>query len=581
MSTLTNVLTRTVAEHPDAIAAADPHRHLTWSQLWDAAGRTAQALRDADLTNRAVMLALPPGTGWITALIAAWRAGAVAVPVDVTHPPTRLAQIATACRASGALTATAQAPAWAGHLTALAPADGAATAPHSTNAPLPAPWDDDIACIWHTSGSSGSPKPVLISHRALAARATALPGVYGLTRTDRIAQLTSPTFDAVLWEILGALATGARLQIAGPAERLPGPLLTQFLREQRITAFTCTPTQLAATEFAELPELRRIVLGGEALRPEPLTAWLRAYKIANAYGPTEACLAALVAEHVSSGETPVPIGHPLPGVTAWILNEEQQPVPHGDTGELYLGGTGLADGYLGRDAETQQAFPLLELPLPDGGVGRVRVYRTGDRVWQRPDGQYVFVGRVDDQLNVGGVRLEPGEVEAAACRMPGVRAAALHAERPDDGARHRLVLHVEADDVGLPPQLRRHLARVLPPSAVPALITVRARLPRTASGKIDRLALAHADDQTDRAAAPAAAPTGRLPDDVAQWWQENTGSPAVGSADFFACGGDSLSALLLVQKINETYGTEITIGDFYADPTMTFLSAALSSRSSS
>ncbi|WP_019061462.1 non-ribosomal peptide synthetase [Streptomyces prunicolor] len=580
MSTLTKVLARAAAGHPDAIAAAEAHRHVTYGQLWEAAGRTAQALRDADLIRRAVVLALPPGTGWITALIAAWRAGAIAVPVDVAHPPARLAQIAAACRASGAITADAQAPAWARHLTSLAPADGATTAPPSTTGVPPDPWDDDVACIWHTSGSSGSPKPVLISHRALAARATALPGLYGLTPTDRIAQLTSPAFDAVLWEVLGALSSGARLQIAGPTERLPGPLLTQFLGEQRITAFTCTPTHLAATEFAELPELRRIVVGGEALRAEPLAPWLRAYEVANAYGPTEACVEAVVAERVSSGEGPVPIGRPLPGVTAWILDEGQRPVPHGYPGELYLGGAGLADGYLALDAETRQAFPLLELPLPEGGVGRVRVYRTGDRVWQRPDGQYVFVGRVDDQLNVGGVRLEPGEVEAAACQLPGVRAAVLHAEQPDGEARRRLVLHVEADDVDLAPHLRRHLAGVLPPSAVPALIIVRASLPRTASGKIDRLALAHSDAPADRTAS-AAAPTGRLPDDVARWWQETTGTPADGSADFFACGGESLSALLLVQKVNETYGTEITIGDFHADPTTTFLSAALSSRSSS
>ncbi|MEV7885145.1 non-ribosomal peptide synthetase [Streptomyces sp. NPDC002817] len=580
MSTLTRVLSRAVGEHPTAIAAADPHRHLTYGQLWEAAGHTARAMRDADLTHRAVVLALPPGTGWITALIATWRAGVVAVPVDVTHPPARLAQIATACQASGVLTATAQAPAWAGHLTALAPADGASRETLATNTGLPEPGDDDIACIWHTSGSSGSPKPVLISHRALAARATALPGLYGLTPTDRIAQLTSPTFDAVLWEVLGALATGARLQIAGPAERLPGPLLTRFLREQRITAFTCTPTQLAAAEFAELPALRRIVLGGEALHPEPLAAWLRAYEVANAYGPTEACVEAMVAEHVRSNEASASIGHPLPGVTAWILDEDQEPVPYGDTGELYLGGTGLADGYLGLDAETQRAFPLLELPLADGGVGRVRVYRTGDRVRQRTDGQYVFAGRVDDQLNIGGVRLEPGEVETAACRMPGVRAAVLHAEQEDGVARQRLVLHVEADDVDLAPRLRRHLASVLPPSAVPALVIVRAHLPRTVSGKIDRLALVPTDSQADHAA-PSAAPSASLPADVAQWWQETTGTPADGSADFFTCGGDSLSALLLVQKINETYGTEITISDFHADPTTAFLSAALSPRSSS
>ncbi|MFF1678422.1 non-ribosomal peptide synthetase [Streptomyces sp. NPDC058256] len=573
MSTLTNLLVQAATDHPDAVAAADEQQCLTYAQLWAAVGHTAHALRDAQLGGRAVLLALPPGTGWITALLAAWRAGAVAVPLDTAHPPARLAQIATACRASGVVTVNGRPPVWAGHLTALAPAQASIFPP-----PLVPVGDDAVACIWHTSGSTGSPKPVQITHGAVAARATALPPLYGLTHTDRIAQLTSPAFDAVLWEVLVALTTGARLQIAGPADRLPGPMLTRFLKEHRITAFTCTPTHLAATPFADLPCLQCIVLGGEAPRVEPLAAWIRRYNVANAYGPTEACVEAIVAERVSAEELSVPIGRPLPGVTAWILDEHQQPVLQGDAGELYLGGDGLAAGYLALPDETNRAFPHLELRFPDGLLSRVRVYRTGDRVRQQQDGQYVFLGRMDDQLNLGGVRLEPGEVEAAATRMPGVRAAVLHAEQPDSGGRRRLVLHVEADDLGLPPRLRQHLASVLPPSGVPALIFVRPSLPRITSGKIDRLALARANAPATALTTTSSAP---VPEDVAGWWQEYTGTPADGSADYFACGGDSLSALLLVQQINEAYGTAITVGDFVADPTITFLSAALFSGSSS
>ncbi|WP_275298640.1 AMP-binding protein [Streptomyces sp. 769] len=230
------------------------------------------------------------------------------------------------------------------------------------------------------------------------------------------------------------------------------------------------PTYLAAVPFTDLPHLRRIVLGGEALHLGPLEQWIGRYDVANAYGPTETCVEALVAEHLSPGEDPVPIGRPLPGVRAWVLDAHQQPVPAGEAGELYLGGQGLTTGYLDRPEETAEAFLLLRLPGPDG---QERVYRTGDRVQQRPDGQYMFLGRVDSQLNLGGVR-----------------AAALLTDQAASG-RPRLVLHVETDDTGLPARLHKQLANQLPPSAVPALITARPSLPSTSTGKIDRLALSH------------------------------------------------------------------------------------------
>ncbi|MET9776321.1 non-ribosomal peptide synthetase [Streptomyces sp. NPDC006367] len=572
MTALTDLLTRTAERHPDKIAVADDEHELTYSGLFAAAAHTAARLREQGAGDGPVLLALAPGTAWVTALLGAWHVGVPAVPVDVTHPPERLRQIAAACRATTILTLTGTAPGWAEGLTALAPA--------TTPVPLATAWpgvcadEEAIACIWHTSGSTGAPKPVLVPHRAVAARAAALPKWAGLTSRDRVAQLTALTFDAVLWEVLGALTAGARLQIAAPRDRVPGPALPRFLAHHEITAFTGTPTCLAAAPFTELPHLRRIVLGGEALHPGPLELWISRYDVANAYGPTEACVDAIVHWRVHPGEDPVPIGFPLPGVRAWVLDDYHQPVAAGAAGELYLGGEGLAAGYLDRPGETAKAFLLLRLPGPDGVRRPERVYRTGDVVRQRPqDGRFVFLGRADDQLNVGGVRLEPAEVEQAATQMPGVRAAALLTDRGASG-RPRLVLHVETDDTGLPDRLRRQLADRLPPAAVPALITARPALPRTASGKIDRRALATTSEPARPHEGTQAAEPG-LPEAVAGWWQEQTGAPADSARDFFACGGDSLGALLLLQQINEKYGTQIPLDAFYADPTPRFLTTAL------
>ncbi|MEU4176378.1 non-ribosomal peptide synthetase [Streptomyces sp. NPDC026589] len=573
MTVLTDLLTRTAERRADKVAVADDEHEFTYSELVAAAMHTAARLRERGLGCGPVLLALAPGTAWVTALLGSWYVGVPAVPVDVTHPPERLRQIAAACQATGILTPTGRAPGWAEDLTALAPAT--TPLPPGTGQPgLPAT-GETIACIWHTSGSTGAPKPVLISHRAVAARAAALPKWAGLTARDRVAQLTALTFDAVLWEVLGALTAGARLQIAAPRDRVPGPALPRFLAKHKITAFTGTPTYLAAAPFTELPHLRRIVLGGEALHPGPLKQWISRYDVANAYGPTEACVDAIVHRRVDPGEDPVPIGFPLPGVRAWVLDDDQQPVAAGVAGELHLGGAGLATGYLDRPGETAKAFQLLRLPGPDGVRRPEQVYRTGDVVRQQPwDGRYVFLGRADDQLNVGGVRLEPAEVERAATQMPGVRAAALLTDRGTSG-RPRLVLHVESDDTDLPERLRGQLADRLPPAAVPALITARPALPRTSSGKIDRHALAAAEPGPAAPGTDTGSADPGLPDVVAGWWQEQTGVPADSARDFFASGGDSLGALLLLQQVNETYGAEIPLDAFYADPTTRFLTTAL------
>ncbi|WP_197370369.1 non-ribosomal peptide synthetase, partial [Streptomyces clavuligerus] len=431
------------------------------------------------------------------------------------------------------------------------------------------PGGEAVACIWHTSGTTGTPKPVAVPHQAVAARARALPAWTGITHSDRIAQITSTGFDAVLWEVLGALTTGARLQTAGPADRIAGPALAGFLARHKITALTCTPSTLSATPFTELPALRRIVLGGEALHPRPLAAWIARYDVANAYGPTEACVEALVSDHITPGhDHPVPIGRPLPGVHAWILDHRHRPVAPGQAGELYLGGDGLATGYPGHPEETAAAFLHLDLPTP-AGMRRERVYRTGDRARQTaPGGEFVYLGRCDHQLNPGGVRLEPLEVETTATTLPGVRAAALLVQHG------RLVLHAEADDdPGLAGRLRAHLADRLPPPAVPAVIVRHDRLPRTASGKTDRHALTLIPAPT--APVPqTGAPTAGLAGEAAQWWQELTGTPP-GGRDFFADGGTSLAALVLIQRVNEHHGTQIVIGAFTADPTPGFLARTL------
>ncbi|MGA5703067.1 amino acid adenylation domain-containing protein [Peterkaempfera bronchialis] len=553
MSALTRLITAAADPRPDGVALDDGDSPWTWARLDAETRGFAAALRESGCADGPLLLALPPGPGWVVALLGAWRAGTVAVPLDVGHPPARLASLAAGCRARAAVTADGPAPHWAPGLPALPAAARAVGG-------LPKVPDGAPACLFHTSGSTGTPKPVVLAHRALAERAQDMPLVAGLTGRDRIAQLTSPAFDAVLWEVLCALATGATLVPAPATARTPGPALTRFLAEQRITALTCTPSQLAATPApaAGLPDLRLIVLGGEALHVRPLGAWFTpGRRIANAYGPTEAGIEAFLAPDIAPHADPVPIGRPLPGVVPLVLDDHGQPVPDGEAGELHLAGTGLADGYLHRPEETAAVF----LTLTASATGQpVRIYRTGDRVRRLPDGQYTFLGRTDHQLNLHGVRLEPGEIEARALAHPEVRAAVAVL----DPGRQQITLHTETTNGLTPAALRRHLAEHLPPAAVPTHIVCRPQLPRTATGKLDRHALATIPTE------PAPQPGSRevvLPEPLATWWHDATGALASAGGDFYAAGGDSLRALVLLARLNEHYDTDLSITAFTADPT--------------
>lgn len=235
--------------------------------------------------------------------------------------------------------------------------------------------------------------------------------------------------------------------------------------------------------WVTLPELRLLVVGGEALAPARFRHWIDRHQVANAYGPTEATIATHVAPHLMADNQPAPLGRSVPGVEDFLLDEDDQPVPDGQPGHLHLAGVGLDDGYPGLPDRTVNAFPRLRI-----GGRAVRVYRTGDRARRRPDGQLVYAGRIDRQLNLGGVRLEPEEVEAAAPTLDGVTAAAMLAEPA--GGRDVLALHVAVPCGRITEAaLRAHLAGLLPSTAVPARIHLYPSLPLTGYGQPDLRAL--------------------------------------------------------------------------------------------
>lgn len=544
-------------------------RKERWSyrRLDNESRNVQQAIEASAPGVRRVVVSVSPGPQWIAAMLGSWRAGVIPIPVNLDHPPDRLHELAAG---SDAVLQYGQSgnPEWPVHIPLIPLQE--ALAPFSLRRSRIDIDPPEVACILHTSGSSGRPKPVLIQHTGLSNRIDQFRLIYKITPSDRIAQLAAASVDVILWETLLALTSGAQLHIPAGLSRVPGPELAQWIFDNEITVATMTPTMLAALPQRELPALRLLVLGGEALDSARFQYWIERHQVANAYGPTEATIATHVNIDVGL-DGPAPIGYPVPGVKDFLLDEGERPVADGQIGELFVGGVGLAAGYDGMPEQTAEFFPDLML---DGTTQRV--YRTGDRAWRRPDGQLVFAGRTDRQLNIGGVRLEPEEIESTALRLPSVRAAAVIPEQAGD--HDVLALHVAAPDADVSAtQLRVHLAASLPASAVPARIHIHSELPLRGYGKPDLEALADvvSPARVDRETGGIEREL-PLPKRVGQLWADATGEPpSTIDEDFFDVGGESLAAVLLIHKLNEEFGTQVTIAAFVASPTPEHLSLAI------
>lgn len=565
-------IARTTRHTPRATAIEYRGQPRTYAELWATSGRIADNLLAGGIApGDAVVVASTPGPLWAATILGIWRAHGVYVPVDVAFPPLRIASIIDDCAAQIVL---GERPLPAGakppnvpevritDLTAAAPPQprlqlASANCHRDNSGHL-----GEAACVIYTSGSTGVPKGVVLTQRGLAHRMRSLAAMYELTCTDRIAQLASPCFDVSLWEVLLPAEVGGCLAIPTPAQRTGGPALARFLGDRRITVVTCTPSMLAELPQVDLPNLRLIIVGGEELHPAPLRGWIDRHQVANAYGPTEATIEATVCLDLAAGRA-VTIGRPIPGVEVFILDEHQRPVPDGMPGELYLAGEGLALGYLGDPVLTDQRFPTLVIN------GRLRrLYRTGDLVRRGDNDELHFLGRSDRQLNLGGVRVEPAEIETLLTQVPGVRAAAVV---PAYRRGHAILAgHVAGDGIN-PDEVQRHLRARLPARNVPTTITCHDRLPLTVTGKIDRRALAARDDPGGEPSGEpsAAALTEPLPAELSALWAQLTGTrPAHGDQDFFASGGHSLAALRLLYEVNLRFGTGIDLDTFMADPTV-------------
>ncbi|MFJ8477263.1 non-ribosomal peptide synthase/polyketide synthase [Kitasatospora sp. NPDC094011] len=550
-----------VDHRPDAVALSADGLELTYAELEAHANRLAHRLiaRGAG-PGRLVALLLPRSADMLLAELAVAKTGAAFLPVDPTYPDERVESMLR--DAAPALTLDAKETA---ALLAAAPNGTAAHRP--TDADRTRPLDlDDPAYVIYTSGSTGTPKGVVLTHRGLAGFAAAEAAHYRVAPGDRVLAFATPSFDASVLELCLALPHGARLVVPPPGPLL-GAQLADLLRAERITHTLLPPAALATLPPdtpGTLPALRTLIVGAEACGADLVARWAPHHRMVNSYGPTEATVVATWSAPLTADGAAPPIGRPLPGTGAYVLDARRRPVPDGTPGELWLSGPALARGYLGRPGLTAARFTADPYGPPGG-----RMYRTGDLVRRDRHGELHYLGRTDHQLKLRGHRIEAGEVEAALVRHPAVLDAVVGI-REDEPGQPRLVAHLLAAPGAEPPtgaELRALAARSLPGHMVPTAFAVLDRFPLTPGGKTDRAALP-APEPAAGHALEGLAPRTPTEEAVAELWAEALGTAVGVTDDFFLLGGDSMRALLIASRANDAFGVTLTPRDVLVSRTV-------------
>ncbi|WP_327745264.1 amino acid adenylation domain-containing protein [Streptomyces europaeiscabiei] len=588
-ATLPELFQAQVRRTPQAVAVEAGVETLTYAQVNERANRLARVLIERGVgPERFVALALPRSADLVVALLAVLKTGAAYVPVDPDYPADRIGYMLRDARPAVVVTVAAVAdalPECGAPLLVLDRAETVADCGRESEADLPALGlrPEHPVYMMYTSGSTGRPKgvvmPVAAMNNLVVWHEQAMPS----RPAAAVAQFSAISFDVSIHEVLSALLNGKRL-VACPEEVRRDPqALVPWLRRHRIEELHAPNlliealAQAAAEQDAHLPDLRHVAQAGEALALNPAVQEFftrhPAARLHNHYGPSETHAATGATLPVDPVDWPAsaPIGVTVTNARLYVLDSALRPVPTGVTGELYVSGTGLARGYWSRPDLTGERF----VACPFGEPGE-RMYRSGDLVRRRSDGQLDFLGRVDGQIKLRGFRIEPGEVEAALAALPEVSTAAvvLREDRPGDKRLVAYVVPAGGEVVPEPGALRARLAELLPDYMVPGGFVALERLPLNPNGKLDRRALPVPD-------VPAAGrgPHGPREEALCRVFAEVLGVPDVGvDDDFFTLGGHSLLVARLVGRIRSALGVELGLRSVFAAPTVARLALEIDAR---
>ena len=577
-TSLHGLVSAQAARTPASIAVTSGERSLTYSELERRSNQVARHLQARGVGRETLVgVAVERSVEMVVGLLGILKAGGAYVPLDPTYPKDRLAFMAEDSGLAVVVTEALHEQLVPAAVRVRLDVDAAMIAAES-DAPLDAMSDaETLAYVIYTSGSTGKPKGVQIPHRAVVNFLASMARTPGLGAEDRLLAVTSLSFDIAGLELWLPLSVGAQVEIAGRDIAADGAALRRRLREGRITALQATPTtfRLLLEAGWEGDPALRVLVGGEAV-PRELAERLaeRAGAAWNMYGPTETTIWSCV--HRLVKDAPVLIGRPIANTQIFVLDGDLALAPTGVPGELFIGGDGLARGYLGRPELTRERF----VPEPFSGRFGARMYRTGDLCRYRADGAVEFLGRVDFQVKLRGYRIELGEIEAVLAEHPSVREAVVIAREDGPGER-RLVAYLTVSADATPPagELRAHVREKLPDYMVPAAFVVLDRLPLTANNKIDRKALP-APNEGERPE-PADTFVGpRTPEEraLARIWANVLRVAQVGVHDnFFEIGGDSILSIQVVARAAQA-GLPLTPRQIFLTPTIAALAGMVGAR---
>lgn len=543
-------------EHPDAIAVSSPDGYLSYEQLWLAALALAEHLQEAGVRRGdPVALCLPRSIDLIVGALGVLAAGGCYVALDPHYPDYRLEYMLAN---SGAQIVVAK-----GDVAARVRAPRAIEPMQSTGSALAAPVTveaGDPAYVVYTSGSTGRPKGVVIEHAGLANLTDWHGKAFHITEFDRTGLISSPGFDAAVWEIWPCLAAGASLHV--PPERVktdPVALRDWLLAERITTTFVPTPLceALIALDWPDTAPLRVMLTGGDVLHRRPRAGL--PFRLVNNYGVSEATV-------VSTSGTVTPadsadecadlptLGSALPGVTLTVVDRDGRPVPPDTAGELVLSGVSVGRGYLGNPDLNRAKFSV--------DAASCRHYRTGDLVRLRADGQLVYLGRLDEQVHIRGLRIELGEIAVVLDQHPAVSASTVVAVGHNGDQRLCAYVVGAAGRQPATAELRSYLSNRLPEYMVPSSFVHLNAFPLTASGKLDKAALP-APPTLGAGNPRSQRPRNAMERSVARLWAEVLGVPVTDvNSDFFDVGGHSLLVQRLISEIQRTFGVQLPLAEF-------------------
>jgi amino acid adenylation domain-containing protein len=567
------------ARRGSSVAVSSDNGRLTYAALDGRSNQLGHYLKRMGVGPEVpIGLFMERGFEMVLSLCGILKAGGAYVPLDPSYPPERLGYMADDVQVKVLLTQeklVGDLKEYAGKVVRV-DSDWPEIAKENTSVPSVEIGPQNAMYVIYTSGSTGLPKGVMLNHGAVVNHMLWMEREFQVGADDRVLQKTPLTFDVSAWEIFLPLITGGELVLAQPGGHRDNVYIRDLIQERGVTIAYFVASMLESfleeKGIGDCRSLRYIFCGGEAM---PLTVPSRLFEklnvgLCNIYGPTETCIDSTFWRctardwNASSGLHGIPIGKGIDNTQLYVLDEEMQPVPIGVPGELYIGGEGVGRGYWKRADATAELF------LPDwlSDKSGARLYRTGDWVRWKPDGNLEYTGRRDEQVKIRGFRIELGEIESELGKCEGVRQAVV-AVRQDSGAGPRLVAYIAKSKDVQRNELWQRLRQRLPEYMVPSTFVLLDQLPLTPNGKVDRRALPVPTAQDERQRATYTAPRTATEKQLAKIWSEVLGLQEIGVEDnFFEVGGHSLLATQVVARTNTVFHVELQVRKVFESPTL-------------